>query len=178
MTDKFSFGLTIKYVEETLAELKMRDTLLDISTYYHTKFGSSRFSVSVTNFGGQLTPEGSFTRRDGTTFNSFQSFTPPTIFRFGLAMEIIDNEQSRLTTAVQLNHPNDNSENLNFGGEYWWRQTVALRAGYKLNVEEQSYTLGSGLNLRYADFGLRLDYAFADFGRLGNVNQFSVAFTF
>lgn len=178
MTDKFSFGLTVKYVEETIAELKMRGALLDIGTYYHTGFGSSRFGVSVSNFGGQLTPSGSFTRRDGTKVSSFQSFTPPTIFRFGLATEIINNEQNRLTMAMQLNHPNDNSENLNFGGEYWWRQTVALRAGYKLNVEEQSYTLGSGFNLRYADFGLRLDYAFADFGRLGNINQFSVALTF
>ncbi len=178
MTDKFNFGLTIKYVEETVAELKMRGALLDIGTYYHTGFGSSRFGVSVTNFGGQLRPKGSFTRRDGTVVSSFQSFTPPTIFRVGLATEVINNEQNRVTMAVQLNHPNDNAENLDLGGEYWWRQAVALRAGYKLNVDEQSFTLGSGLNLRYADFGLRLDYAFADFGRLGNVNQFSVAFEF
>jgi hypothetical protein len=178
MTDKFSFGLTVKYIEETLAELKTRGALLDIGTYYYTGFGSSRFGVSVSNFGGQFTPKGSFTRRDGVTVNAFQSFTPPTIFRFGLATEVINNEQNKLTLAAQLNHPNDNSENLNFGGEMWWRQMVALRAGYKLNIDEQSYTLGGGLNLRYRPFGLRLDYAFSDFGRLGSANHFSMAFTF
>ncbi|MBI3189071.1 MAG: PorV/PorQ family protein, partial [Ignavibacteriales bacterium] len=34
MTDQFSFGLTVKYVEETLDILKMRGVLVDIGTFY------------------------------------------------------------------------------------------------------------------------------------------------
>lgn len=54
MTDNFSFGVTVKYIDETLAELSMRGMLIDLGTFYWTGLGTTRFAVSVTNFGGQL----------------------------------------------------------------------------------------------------------------------------
>ena len=40
MTDQFSFGATVKYVEETLDVLKMRSVMVDIGTWYWTGLGS------------------------------------------------------------------------------------------------------------------------------------------
>ncbi len=178
MTDKFSFGATVKYIEETLAEVKMRSVMVDFGMYYWTGFHSTRFAVAVSNFGQQLTPSGEFTRRDGTTVDKFQSFAPPTLFKLGVATELMDNERNKLTVAVELNHPNDNAENVHLGGEYWWRKRVALRSGYKLNVDEESFTLGAGLSLPLSIAHANLDYAYTDFGRLGNANRFSFVLSF
>ena len=50
MTDQFSFGVTIRYVEETLDVLKMRGLMADIGTYYWTGIGTSRFAVGVSRW--------------------------------------------------------------------------------------------------------------------------------
>ena len=39
MTDQFSFGVTARYVEETLDILKMRGILFDLGTYYFKPIG-------------------------------------------------------------------------------------------------------------------------------------------
>jgi hypothetical protein len=89
-------------------------------------------------------------------------------------MELIDNENHKLTTAVQLNHPNDNAENVNLGTEYWWKNTLAMRGGYKINVDEESFSLGIGLKLGVGFWQISTDYAFILFGRLGNVHRFAL----
>ncbi|MBI4811756.1 MAG: PorV/PorQ family protein [Ignavibacteriales bacterium] len=89
MTDQFSFGVTIRYVEETLVMIKMRGTMVDLGTYYWTGLGSARFAVVISNFGGDVSPSGEVTLYDGTKVGSFQSFSPPTQFKIGFAMEEI-----------------------------------------------------------------------------------------
>ena len=79
---------------------------------------------------------------------------------------------------MQLNHPNDNSENLNWGVEYWWKGMFALRGGYKTAQAEESYSLGFGLNFPITMADFKLDYAFTDFGRLGTVNRFGIQLMF
>ncbi|MBI5726416.1 MAG: PorV/PorQ family protein, partial [Ignavibacteriales bacterium] len=59
MTEQFSFGGTVRYMEETLDKLKMRGVMIDLGTYYWTGLGSSRFAVVVSNFGNDLAPDGS-----------------------------------------------------------------------------------------------------------------------
>lgn len=178
MTDKFSFGGTVKYMEETIAELKMRGVLVDIGTYYWTGYRSTRFAVAVSNFGAQLRPGGSFTRRDGTTVDEFQDFAPPTLFKVGFATEFFDNERHKLTASLQLNHPNDNAENVHLGGEYLWHKIVALRGGYKFNVDEESLTLGAGISLPLSFVHMNIDFAYTDFGRLGTASRFSFLMSF
>ena len=175
MTDKFSFGATVKYVDESLAELHARAVLFDFGTYYWTGWHSTRFAVAVVNFGQNFQPTGSFAQRDGTEINKFQDFSPPTVFRLGVASEVVDNEQHKMTTSVQLNHPNDNAENVNLGVEYWWNNTLALRGGYRINVDEESFTFGGGVALPLSRSLLNFDISYTDFGRLGNATRLSAA---
>ena len=173
LTDKFSFGATLKYFDETLDVLSMSGILVDIGTYYRIGIGSARFAVAVTNFGGQLTPSGSIKRDDGTLITELQSFNPPTLFRIGYAQEVFENENSRLTSSIQLSHPNDNSESLNFGLEYSWNNQIALRGGYKLNVDEENLSLGAGVNTLISGYNVTIDYSYSNFSILGDVNRFS-----
>jgi long-subunit fatty acid transport protein len=178
MTDNFSFGVSVKYVNETLAELSMRGVLIDLGTYYWTGLGTTRFAVSVSNFGGQLTPSGTVTLVDGTTVSDFQSFSPPTIFRIGFAFEPYQDETNKLTASAQLNHPADNSENISIGTEYSYQSSFFLRAGYKINVDEQSYAVGAGVRVDARFALVFFDYAYTPYQRLGDVHRFSLNLRF
>jgi hypothetical protein len=59
MTDRFSFGFTVRFIEETLDLVSMRAVTFDLGTYYRTGWGSSRFAVVLSNFGTDVTPSGS-----------------------------------------------------------------------------------------------------------------------
>ncbi|MGE5430512.1 MAG: PorV/PorQ family protein [Syntrophomonadaceae bacterium] len=174
MTEQFSFGGTVRYVEETLDKLKMRGVMIDLGTYYWTGLGSSRFAVTVSNFGNNMAPDGEVVLFGGRNKSEWQSFSPPTIFRIGFAFEPYQSEDQMITTSIQLNHPNDNSENVSTGIEYKWKNIFFMRGGYKFNVEEQNYSLGAGVRmpLRVAD--VTFDYAFSNFTRLGSAHRFSL----
>jgi len=174
MTDQFSFGGTVRYIEETLDKLKMRGIMVDLGTYYWTGLGSTRFAVTVTNFGNDLAPDGEVVLVGNRTKSEWQSFSPPTMFRIGFALEPYENDEHRVTTSIQLNHPNDNSENLSLGVEYVWNKMFFARAGYKINVDEQDISFGAGVNVPVSIANVSIDYAFANFSRLGSAHRFSI----
>lgn len=174
LTQQFSFGATVRYVEETLDVLKMNGVLVDLGTYYWTGLGTARFSAVVTNFGRQIRPTGTATLYGGSTISEFQEFSPPTMFRFGFAVEPYQDESNSLTLSIQLNHPNDNSENVSMGVEYALMRTLFARAGYKLNVDEEQFSAGLGVEGPVGPVQLGVDYGFAAFSRLGAVHRISL----
>jgi len=174
MTDQFSFGGTVRYIEETLDRLKMRGIMIDLGTYYWTGLGSTRFAVTVTNFGNDLAPDGEVVLVGNRTKSDWQTFSPPTMFRIGFALEPYEDDEHKVTTSIQLNHPNDNSENLSLGVEYVWNKIFFARGGYKINVDEQNYSFGAGVNVPISIANVSVDYAFANFTKLGSAHRFSI----
>ncbi|MBN1423335.1 PorV/PorQ family protein [Candidatus Fermentibacteria bacterium] len=177
MTDRFSFGLTARYVEESLDLLHMRAVTFDMGTYYRTGWGNTRFAVVVSNFGGDASPSGRYDLATGEALTSFESFSPPTEFRLGFADEIVDTPRHRLTASAQLNHPNDNAENLGVGLEYAMNEMVFVRAGLRLNSDAESSVLGAGVFLPVAG-QLRADYAYTFMGDLGSASRLSMEVRF
>jgi long-subunit fatty acid transport protein len=188
MTDQFSFGATVRYVEETLDVLKMRSVMVDLGTYYWTGLGSTRFAVVISNFGADVAPKGTVTEYNGPTVSKFQSFSLPTVFKLGIAMDPISDDDQKLTTSLQLNHPNDNSEHFRLGMEYSWQNTFFLRAGIKRTIgqpllgsdatSEESFSLGAGVQVPLGISTVSADYAFSDFNRLGSIHRISLSFTY
>lgn len=174
MTDQFSFGGTVKYIEETLDKLKMRGVMIDLGTFYWTGLGSTRFAVAVSNFGSNLAPDGEVVLVGKRNVSEWQEFSPPTVFRIGFAFEPYQDNEHTITTSIQLNHPNDNSENVSTGFEYTWNNTVFMRGGYKVNVEEQNFSFGAGITVPLSIAQFTLDYAYANFSRLGSAHRFSI----
>lgn len=173
-TDQFSFGATVKYVEETLGELKMRTVLGDIATFYKTGLGTTRFAVVISNFGSQVSPSGTVDLIGGRTASEFQKFPPPTLFRIGFAFEPYMNDKNRVTTSIQLNSPNDNAEYLNIGAEYSYREMLSLRAGYKFNVDAENFSLGAGVKIPVSFAKVALNYSLANYGDWGYMHRFSL----
>jgi long-subunit fatty acid transport protein len=188
MTDQFSFGTTVRYVEETLDVLKMRGVMVDLGTYYWTGIGSTRFAVVVSNFGGDVSPTGDVTLYSGDKVNSFQAFSPPTLFKLGFAFEPLVNESQRITAAIELNHPNDNAENIHVGVEYEWNKWLFFRTGVKRTIGESllgqdtrssnDYTFGFGVSQPIYVTTINFDYAYANFNLLGSVHRISLGLSF
>lgn len=186
MTDRFSFGLTLKHVQEDLAGHSMNSTMIDMGTFYWTGFRSLRFSASLSHFGPQAKPEGTYEKRiidnntgEETTIESeFELFSPPTVFRVGMAMELFSGAGQSLTTSYQLNHPVDNAENIVAGVEYLLFNTLALRTGYKWNNEEEDVSFGAGVYLPLGSLSLRADYAYTHFKNLTDPHRFSISLSF
>ena len=173
MTDRFSFGITTKLVEEQLADLHMRNFLLDLGTYYRTGYKDLRFAVSLLNFGSPARPEGNYMGDDSSSYD-YESFSPPTIFRLGVAHEWLQSPRHSLTSSIQLNHPVDNAESISLGVEYGLGSLLFLRTGYATGEDARSWTLGLGLKWSRFSF----DYSYADMGDLDRSEHLSLGWAF
>lgn len=170
LTDRFAMGGTVKYIQEDLDDLSTKSWLIDIGTHYNTGFKTIRFAVSIVNFGPNLQPAGE--KENG---ESYQDFSPPTVFRFGIALEPYQTAMHKVTTTMQVNHPVDNAEDINLGAEYWWQELFALRAGFRTGTDEGGLSAGMGLKLSLGMIQpLMLDYGYSDLGRLGDIHRFSL----
>ena len=195
LTDKFSIGVNVKYISQRIWHMNAKGYALDIGTLFRTEFNGMMIGMSISNFGGSMKLEGkdAFVNYDEApqfggsneqipAFKKTDEFPLPLLFRVGIAMDLLKNSRNQLTIAADAAHPNDNTEYINLGMEYIFRNQVALRIGYKnlftLDTEE-GFTAGVGTKLKLAGgVALKIDYAFQDFGRLHNAQRFSLGFEF
>lgn len=193
LTTNFSIGFNFKYISENIYNMSAGGFAVDIGTLYKIPvMNELRIAASISNFGTKMKLEG----RDalvvyhsgasgGNLINSnieLDRFDLPLVFRFGLASDVIKNETSRLTLAVDAIHPNDHTEYINAGAEYGWNEMLYIRAGYNSLFEkdtEKGFTLGMGVNYSIVDLvSLKFDYAYQYFGRLKNIQYFSLGVRF
>ncbi|MEE9168085.1 MAG: PorV/PorQ family protein [Candidatus Neomarinimicrobiota bacterium] len=195
LTDKFSIGVNVKYISQKIWHMNAQGYALDIGTLFRTEFNGMMIGMSISNFGGSMKLEGKdiFVNYDEApqfggsneripAFKKTDEFPLPLLFRVGIAMDLLKNSRNQLTIAADAAHPNDNTEYINLGMEYIFRNQVALRFGYKnlftLDTEE-GFTAGVGTKLKLArGIAVKIDYALQDFGRLHNAQRFSLGFEF
>jgi len=203
LTDKFSVGATIKFVNETLADENASGWAADVGTFYDTGWKGLSIAMSICNFG----PDMNFVS---------SPFPLPINFKFGAAIPALNSPEHRLMVAVEGSHPNDNLEQIAIGLEYGYRNLAFLRVGKKVNgwrrsswedyqaaidpnqqftqdINQDPYmeypildenggislhgaSIGGGL--KFDNIGLRVDYAFTSYGFLGNLHRFTLAYQF
>lgn len=107
------------------------------------------------------------------------SYPLPLFFRIGLAMNVINTNDNRLTFAADAIHPSDNLQSVNVGAEYAWDDLLFLRAGYKslfLPNSEEGLTLGVGLRYQIdTHLIVTVDYGFENYALLKNLQEFSLS---
>ena len=181
MTDKFSFGVTIKYVREDMVDLVMDGMMMDLGTYYWTGYHSLRIAAAMRNFGPELRPDGTYQRMqiDGDVEDTkYEAFSPPIIFAMGVAMDVLENEPHKLTGTLQMNHPMDDAEKYIAGAEYQWQKLLALRMGYQMNSDVSPLSFGAGLRISLAGKVLKCDYSYSNYEFLNDTQQISLGFEF
>lgn len=195
LTDWFSIGGTVKYINEHIWNSSATGLAVDVGTLFSTPFPDVTFGAGISNFGTKMNITGDdllipvgVSNNNGSNQNinarlSTDDFDLPLTLRIGIAYQPIIDDDQLLTLAVDAYHPNDNSESINLGGEYaMFRRIVAVRAGYKgigLRDGEEEFTLGAGVHYEITPgVRLRFDYGFQKFGRLSNVNNFAFGVAF
>ena len=181
LSDMFSFGGQVKVVHESLAEYRTTTLGVDMGFLYRTDYKHLRFAAAVQHFGGNSSLNGSekpvtYTRNSAITIDEFSA---PTLFKMGASIRAIERPDYYLTTAVQLNHPNDNAENIRLGAEFVFRNRFSLRTGYKINVNGEKWpTGGIGIIFPDAKFPFTLDYGFFPSDYLGMYHSVGFYFSF
>ena len=161
-TDKLTIGLQAKYLYEDLDEDSYSNLLFDVGTLYYTGFRNLRLAFTLQHFG----PNVQGLRED---------FRMPLLFRISAADDLLVTDQFTLTSAVELVHPTDNNEWVNVGLEAVLVDMIAVRGGYRQNVDEGEISMGAGIRPAVAGFKLAVDYAYADFGNVfGGMHRFTV----
>lgn len=160
LTDKFSFGTTLKYVNEKIDSYSATNVLFDGGILFYTGLGSLRIAAALQNFG-----------TDARFKNS--TFKMPAVFRLGLAGEVFRNDYTRVTLITEALHPTDSDEKLNFGAEVEFSKLIVLRGGYKVGYDEENLSFGVGL-IAPNDYPVGVDFSYTDFGRLGNILRFTL----
>jgi hypothetical protein len=195
LTDRFAIGFTAKYIRQHIWDMSASSVALDFGTLFTTGFHGMTLGMSISNFGNKMRYEGKNTQIfydfDPTEFGDndklpanlqTDKWSLPLLFRVGIAMPVWNNDTNRLMFAVDAIHPNDDTENLNLGAEYAFNKRVFLRGGFKAlgsKDSEEGLTLGAGFDSSpIGATNLRVDYAWADWGRLNAVHRFSLAILF
>lgn len=184
LTDRFAIGFTGKYVQDNVWNETAHGVAIDIGTHYVTPFNGLRIGAAIANFGTKMQLEGrdlyfnydplaeSGTVDQVPALYRVGKYEMPLTLRLGLAYDVLKQENLTVTIASDAVHPNDNSEYVNSGMEVNMRNTIYLRGGYKalfLNNSEQSFTFGGGLRYDAVGTNLKIDFGYADYGRLDNV---------
>ncbi len=195
LTDRFSIGFTGKYIHQQIWKERAHGMALDIGTLFVTGFHHMRIGASLTNFGTDMRMAGddllvyydldpSKMGNNERTFAELKtdSWPLPLTFQAGLAIDLIKNEMNQFTLAIDAVHPSDNTESVHIGAEYGLHNWFFLRGGYRdlfLRDTEGGLNLGGGVIARFlGNFQVKVDYAYADFGRLENVHRFSMGIIF
>lgn len=195
VTDRFSVGVQVSYLQERIWNSTLHSAVLGFGTLYKTSANGLVLGASLSNLG----TGGGYSGRDlGVTFDQdpdangdngtipaevlTETFGVPVLLRFGIAVPYRINGANRLRFEIDALHPSDNSESLNLGAEYAYRERFALRAGWQSLLQrdaEGGLTLGAGWTGEMNNsLGYDFAYAFADQGRLGSAHRVTVGVDF
>lgn len=176
LTNKVSMGLTAKLVNEKYGANGYSTIAWDVGLIYRSDFKNLKIGMSIQNFSGKIQFSGSYI--DYSYSNSyltgteieFDQWSLPMTFRFGAAIDLINEGPNKLVVGLDMVHPNDNVEQYNIGLEYAFDNMVFVRAGYKLSSYEGGLSGGIGFKLDM----IRIDYALTNLGNLGITNCLSL----
>ena len=155
-SDRFSAGLTAKFVFDQLGEVSGRAFAVDFGTTFHSELSGHpiRLAFVVSNLGTNLSYTGGAldvgVPRDPADPNAgtnppqlpqpsqfkTKGFSLPTFFRVGFAYDVISGESNRLTLLSDFNQANNNRAGFSGGGEWALSKLggsgfgVALRGSY------------------------------------------------
>jgi len=188
LTDKVSVGITTKLVHEEYYDFGYTTWALDLGTLYRTGFHGLRLGMSLLHFAPEIQFDGdyidysdplSYAAQPEPERRTFEEYSLPINFRFGVAMDVLSTANHTVTVASDMIHPNNNVEQYNAGVEYGFNEMVFIRTGYKFSALEGGLSFGGGAHLNIGSrFGLKVNYSFADMGILNNVNRFAISLSF
>ena len=195
LTEDFSIGFNPKVIYQSIWNMSDYAFAIDMGVLYNTPFEGITLGMAITNFGDKMSLSGNngIVLHDPDQNNlgnndripaelETDKWDLPLGFKVGVSYKALDSEAHKLLLAVDASHPNNDYESVNIGGEYTFNGLFSIRGGYKslfLDDSEESFTLGAGLiqNL-FGNISLSFNYSYSDFGRLSEVQKFTIGINF
>ncbi len=190
LTDKFSVGITAKYISQRIWNETASGFAFDIGTQYKLDFQNLTIAMSMTNFGVDMKfdgPDLNFVYRKDDNFPlsrltpsklSTEEFSLPLNFQVGIGFDVFQYDFIKMKGAVDVIHPNDNRERAHFGTEFAFFDRFFVRGGYKYNYDDQDFTFGAGTNVPLGSTAVSFDYAFSLYNILPSVHRISINLSF
>ncbi len=190
LTDRFSVGLTVKYINQQIWNETANGFAFDIGTQYLIDFQNLTIAMSMTNFGGDMKfdgPDLDLTYLKDPNFPlsrlvpgrlQTDEYPLPLNFQVGIGFDIYQIDFMKIRGGIDASHPNDNTERVHFGTEFSFFDRLFLRGGYKLNYDDQKVTFGAGANLPVGESRINFDYAYSVYDLLPSVHRISVNVNF
>ncbi len=195
LTDRFSIGFNPKFVYQGIWKMSATAFALDMGVQYITPFDDAILAMAISNFGTEMRLLGQsnlvlydpdpFTTGNNNKIPAYletKDWALPLTFRVGVAYKPLRSTMHNLTLAFDALHPSDDYEYVNIGMEYGYQDFLFIRGGYKtlfLDDSEESFALGFGIKKNLmGNVSLKVDYAYQDFGRLNNIQKFTLTVSF
>jgi hypothetical protein len=196
LTDRFSIGMTAKYINERIFHSTASGAAVDIGALFDTQFYGMKIGMSITNYGTKMqiggrdmqtqkdpNPTVSGNNENIPAYLKTDAYDLPLLFRVGVSVDVLKGYgKSNLILAADALHPNDDGECLNVGCEYVFNKMVSIRAGYKslfAKDSEEGLNFGGGLRYPFAGgMSLAIDYAYSKLERLNDIQKFTIELGF
>ena len=143
LTDRFSVGLKVKYIRETISFSSAGTMAIDIGTQFVTGFYGMRLGMAITNFGGKMLMRGTdqMVKADADpgvggspeedARLETENWPLPMTFRFGVSFDVLNTADYKVIANADFNDPRDMNPFTNFGTEFGWKDMVFLRGGIR-----------------------------------------------
>ncbi len=198
VTDRFSVGVTGKFIQQRIWHSTATGYAFDLGTRFRTDFfGGLTIGATLYNFGTDMrmngrdlrafvdSSPGEFGDNDRLPANfDVDAWSLPLNFQIGVSSQPINSRMHQLTVSADALHPSSNYESVNVGFEYGFMQRFFVRGGYQSMFLQDSEGgisggIGARLPLFYEGGVGDVGYAYRSVGsRLGGVHLVSLGISF
>jgi hypothetical protein len=190
LTDRFSAGITFKYVNQRIWNESASGFAFDIGSQYRLDFQNLTIAMCMTNFGADMKfdgPDLDFTYRKDDNYPlsrlvpsglNTEEYPLPLHFQVGIGFDVFEFDFVKMKGAIDVSHPNDNKERAHFGTEFSFFDRFFVRAGYKYNYDDQDVAFGAGANVPLGSTAVYFDYAYSVYNILPSVHRISINLSF
>jgi hypothetical protein len=196
MTEKVSFGLNVKYLNETIGLVTAEALAFDAGLIYKTGYSGLQFGFAIMNYGtkGHFTGTGLrrfYYRPDAPSIQTpvpilFEAdyFELPSSVQGGISFEPFKTENVSTTLCADYIVNTFSRDRQNLGFEVGYDDMIFLRGGYIFQTDYNATTKGNGnfgIGLKYGfrnNIKLSFDYAYADLGILDNAQYITFGIQF
>ena len=157
-------GGSFKYVNEKLGDVSGTGFALDMGILF--------LISDYINVGLVLQNTGPGVKYTDTTEDL------PRNLKMGICYRLANWKDHRLIGAADLIKTIDEDIRYNIGFEYLIKDFVALRTGYKGNLDEEGICAGFGIKHGLGNINLKVDYSYSDMQYLDDIHRISIGLGF
>ncbi len=172
LTDRFTLGITGKWVQEKIQRAVANGIALDVGSTFNTGLLGTRLGMAILNMGPKMQLDGpdlAFDRQlDDEPGELTAGLNPaanletleydlPLMFRLGVSIDLLGgistfmtNDMNRVTALIDIEDANDQVARVGVSLEYAWNEMVYARFGYRVR-SKLSDQLGARLSDRHRE---------------------------